>query len=56
MKSLMALIGRFTGGSDKDEGPDHFDMRLKTAAAPTKRAAHPAPHLFRRQETTTSLA
>jgi len=58
MKSLMALIGRMTGGSEKDEAPDRFDLRLKTVAVPPKRTthAHPAPHLFRRQNSTTSLA
>ena len=58
MKSFMALLGRLTSRTAQDDGPDHFDLRVKTAATPVKRAtqAHPAPHLFRRQGASTSSA
>lgn len=52
MKSLVARIGQvFRRNTEKE--PDHFDLRLKTLAAPPapRRAAAPAsgPVLFRRQ-------
>lgn len=58
MKALMALLGRLTRRTVQDDGPDQFDIRVKTAAKPARRAtqAHPAPHLFRRQGASTLSA